>query len=200
MSPVARALRRRGYRVLNLGYRSREADVATLAVDVAKRIRDWEPTAPLDFVTHSLGGIIVRMIAARGLLPIEQIHRVVMLGPPNSGSELADVLPTVPVVGRIYRRVAGAAGLELGVGPEGVAAKLPPVSFDVGVIAGNRSLNPVFSAILREPNDGKVRVDRAAVAGMRDFLVVPHWHPLLTVIPSVVAQTIHFLEHGSFRH
>jgi triacylglycerol lipase len=89
--------------------------------------------------------------------------------------------------------------MELGIGPAGVAAQLPPVPFELGVIAGDRSLNPVFSAVLREPNDGKVRVDRTRVAGMRDFLVVPHWHPLLMAAPSVVAQTLHFLEYGGFR-
>lgn len=198
MLPVERALCKRGYDVLNLEYRSRSADVATLASDVAERIRQWEGDAPLDFVTHSLGGILLRVMVDDGHLPSARIRRAVMLGPPNGGSELADVLPMVPVFGLLYRRFTGPAGLELGVGPRGIAARLPAVSFELGVIAGTRSYNPLFSAILGEENDGKVRVSRTSVAGMRDFLTVPHWHPMLMAAPAVVTQTMHFLECGHF--
>ena len=97
----------------------------------------------------------------------------------------------------IYKQVTGPAGQELGV--DGIVASLPPVSFELGVIAGNKSWNPLFSAMLKEPNDGKVRVSRTRVAGMRDFLVVPQWHPLLMSTPPIVEQAIHFLEAGEFR-
>jgi triacylglycerol lipase len=198
MLPLERALGRQGYEVLNLSYRSRTGSVATLAADVASRVLEWRSTSVLDFVTHSLGGILLRAAVADGLLPGERIRRVVMLGPPNRGSELADVLPKLRVVGGLYARITGVAGSELGTGSSGVAARLPPVPFELGVIAGNRSLNPLFSAILREPNDGKVRVSSTRVDGMRDFLVVPHWHPLLMAAPSVVAHVLHFLACGRF--
>jgi hypothetical protein len=69
-----------------------------------------------------------------------------------------------------------------------------------GVIAGNRSYNPIFSRILGGPSDGKVRVDRAGIDGMSDFIVVPHWHPMLMNAPIVLDQTMHFLEFGAFEH
>ena len=200
MRPLERQLNGRGYRVLNLAYPSRSTDIATLARMVAREIGQWESGRPLDFVTHSLGGILLRVAVASGMLPLDRVHRVVMLGPPNGGSELADRLPTVPLVGSLYRRFTGPAGRELGTTLAGVPAQLPPVAFDLGVIAGNRSMNPFFSAILGAPNDGKVRVDRARVDGMRDFIVVPSWHPLLMVSRVVAEQALHFLEHGSFRH
>jgi hypothetical protein len=198
MRPVERALQERAYRVLNLGYASRTADIETLAMDIGRRASDWASGEPKDFVTHSLGGILLRVAVDRGHLPLRQVGRVVMLGPPNGGSELADVLPRVPVFGWIYRQFTGPAGLQLGT-EHGVPPRLPPVPFDLGVIAGSRSYNPIFSAILGDANDGKVRVERARVDGMRDFLVVPHWHPLLMVAPTVVAQTVHYLEAGRFR-
>ena len=198
MRPVELALVARGYRVLNLGYASRTADIETLSADVARRARGWTNGAAADFVTHSLGGILLRVAVDRGHLPLRQVGRVVMLGPPNGGSELADVLPRVPVFGWIYRQFTGPAGLQLGT-EHGVPPRLPAVPFDLGVIAGSRSYNPVFSAILGDANDGKVRVERARVEGMRDFLVVPHWHPLLMIAPAVVAQVVHYLEAGSFR-
>jgi len=200
MSPIARALVRREYDVINLDYRSRSAPVATLAADIGQRIREREHDGPLDFVTHSLGGILLRVMVADVYLPGEVVRRVVMLGPPNAGSELVDVLSATPAIGRAYRWLTGPAGLELGVGANGVAARLPPVSFELGVIAGTRSFNPLFSALLAEANDGKVRVSRTKVLGMRDFLTVPRWHPTLMASPAVIAQTMHFLEFGSFRH
>ena len=200
MAPLERALARRNYEVLNLSYRSRSGTVATLAADVSSRVLAWQSTSALDFVTHSLGGILLRSAVAAGVLPVGRIRRVVMLGPPNRGSELADVLPKLRIVGRLYGRMTGPAGMELGTGATGVAARLPAVPFELGVIAGNRSFNPLFSALLGAPNDGKVRVSSARVDGMRDFLVVPHWHPLLMAAPSVIAQVLHFLECGRFTH
>ena len=200
MRPLERVLKASGYRVLNLGYASRSTNIATLARMVAREIGQWEAGRPLDFVTHSLGGILLRVALADGTLPLDRVRRVVMLGPPNGGSELADRLPTLRLLGPLYRRFTGPAGLELGTTSHGVPARLPPVEFELGVIAGNRSMNPFFSAILGAPNDGKVRVDRAAVDGMRDFVVVPSWHPLLMVSAVVTEQTLHFLEHGAFRH
>lgn len=80
-----------------------------------------------------------------------------------------------------------------------IPPQLPAVPFELGVIAGNRSVNPFFSALLGAPNDGKVRLDRARVNGMRDFIVVPSWHPLLMTSRVVTEQTLHFLERGEFR-
>ena len=199
MRPVERALAKRGYLVLNLGYPSRSARIGLLASRVAQQIADWEVDRPLDFVTHSLGGILLRAAVADGLLPLARVRRVVMLGPPNGGSELADVLPGMPVVGPLYRRFTGPAGLELGTMTHAIPPQLPAVAFELGVIAGNRSVNPFFSALLGAPNDGKVRVDRARVEGMRDFIVVPSWHPLLMASRAVTEQILHFLERGEFR-
>lgn len=198
MLPVERALARRGYEVFNLDYPSRAADIGALATNVARQILAIEGAGPFDFVTHSLGGILVRVAVARGALPAERIRRVVMLGPPNAGSELADVLPTVPIFGWVYQQITGPAGRQLGTTPAGVIRQLPPVPFDVGVIAGNRSYNPIFSAILGAANDGKIRVESARVDGMKDFLVVPYWHPLLMLAPKVVDQVVHYLRTGAF--
>lgn len=199
MRRLERALSRRGHVVLNFGYRSRSADVERLAEDVARGVAGWHPGRRLDFVAHSLGGILVRVAAAKGWLPPHRIGRVVMLGTPNGGSELADILPELPGIGALYCTLAGPAGLEIGTTIAAVPPRLPPVEFDCGVIAGNRNANPILSAMLGGPNDGRVRVDRTRVAGMRDFLVVPHWHPMLLVRRRVADQTVHFLECGGFR-
>ena len=199
MRLIERYLDAHDYEVLNVGYPSRSAPISALAARVADEIRDWHADVPLDFVTHSLGGILLRAAVDAGALPLARVQRAVMLGPPNTGSELADLLPHIPLVGRLYRVMTGPAGVQLDTSAMGVPAQLPPVPFQVGIIAGTRSWNPLFSAILGEPNDGKVRIERTRVAGMHDFIEVPYWHPLLMTPTQVHEQILHFLTTGRFR-
>jgi pimeloyl-ACP methyl ester carboxylesterase len=198
MRPIAKALQARGYQVLNLRYPSRTASTTALAHGIARQIDRLCPPGPLHFVTHSLGGVLLRIAVAVGDIPVERIARVVMLGPPNGGSELVDTLTTRPVFATVYGAVTGPAGLELGTGAGAVADRLPPVVFPLGVIAGNKSINPVFSSLIPRPNDGKVSVTRTAVPGMRDMLVLPYPHLFLVRAPAAIEYAIRFLEFGSF--
>jgi triacylglycerol lipase len=195
MAPVARAAQRRGYRVLNLGYASRTARVADLAEHVAHAIGEFAPEVPaLDFVTHSLGGILIRAAVSAGILPLERVRRVVMLAPPNRGSEAADFVTRFPLIAHPI----GPALAELGVGDASFPLRLPPVSFECGVIAGTRSVNPILSRSIPGADDGKVALSRASVGGVRDFLAVPHSHPFIMRPRMVHEQIFHFLEHGTF--
>lgn len=191
MAPLARSLRAAGYPVCNVAYPSRRDAIAALARDhVAPAIRACFPgyAGPLHFVTHSLGGLVVRELATTGQV---RAARVVMLGPPNHGSEVAAVLGDQ----WWFRQGAGPAGQELRPRPDDAGTPLP---FELGVIAGNRSLNPVLSRWLPGPDDGKVTVASARLAGMRDFLVLPVSHPLLMRNREVQRQTLHFLAQGRF--
>lgn len=199
MRPVARRLTAHGYEVFNVDYPSTTAPIPVLAAGIATRLAAWHPDQPLDFITHSLGGVLLRYAVSAGEFPSSRVRRVVMLGPPSTGSELADDLPRRALVGPLYRRFTGPAGLQLGTSDDAIPAQLPAVDFETGIIAGTRSYNPFFSAILGAPSDGKVRVDRAAVAGMRDFVTVPYWHPFLMRPARVHALILRFLERGEFR-
>jgi triacylglycerol lipase len=198
MRPLERAARARGYRVLNYGYASREAGVAAHASRLAARVRAEAPSGPLYVVTHSLGGIVLRQAVASGELPAARVSGAVMLAPPNQGSEVADALTARPALRPLSRVALGPAGAELGTGAASLVRRLPPVTFPLGVIAGTRSLNPVFSWIIPGPDDGKVAVARAGVPGMRAFRAVPHTHTFIMRAPSVIADTFTFLECGRF--
>lgn len=192
---LARAARGRGYRTHNLGYPSRRASVWAQAERVGMRLATLAATGgPFDAVTHSLGGILLRAAVAGGWLAPTAIRRVVMLAPPSTGSELADVLSRTP----LFRLLLGPAAPELRTGTAGIPAGLPPVPFEVGVIAGSRGVNPLFARAFPGPNDGKVSVARAAVPGMRDLLAVPRGHTFIMDAPDVVPQVFHFLAHGAF--
>lgn len=196
MRRLEKSLVSQGYRVINLTYPSRKQPIERLAEEslgeAVNRCRQT-PGIKVHFVTHSIGGIIVRYYLQHHDLP--DLGRVVMLSPPNQGTELVDQWGS-----NYFLKVFNwPAGLQMGTGADGIPAKLGPVDFELGVIAGSQSLNPAASMLIPGPDDGVVAVERAKVAGMSDFLVAPATHTFIMIHRGVIEQVIHFLEHGAFK-
>lgn len=196
MRKLERHIARRGYRVINVSYPSTRNSIEVLAGKYLKETvqrKCADPERRIHFVTHSLGGIVVRCYL-RDKHP-RNLGRVVMLSPPNQGSELADHFGD----GILSKAFIGPAGRQLGVSPDSVPNTLGPVDFELGIITGDRTFNPYFSKIIPGPDDGNVSVERAKVEGMADFLVVHHTHTFIMRSGEVIRQILYFLENGKFR-
>lgn len=195
MVEVGKALKAKNHRVFNVDYPSRKFPIdslAEIAIGGTLRTMDRDSTDTLNFVTHSLGGILVRDYLAKHKVP--RMGRVVMLGPPNHGSEVVDRLKSVS----LFSMLNGPAGQELGTDSASKPNSLGAVDFEVGVIAGNRSINWINSLMIPGPDDGKVSTGSARLAGMKDYLLVHATHPMMMKNTEVIRQILFFLASGTF--
>lgn len=193
MDKMARAFQARGYAIANVDYPSRSYPIEELApMAIESGISRCPDRAAIHFVTHSLGGILVRHYLQHYEIP--NLGRVVMVAPPNQGSEVVDNYRDVPG----FEAVSGPAGLQLGTEETSLPRQLGPVSYEVGVIAGTATFNPILSLFLPDADDGKVSVESTKVEGMSDFVIVPHSHPFIVMARGVIEQAISFIESGRF--
>lgn len=195
MAQMAEALEAEGFVVLNVDYPSREADIPTLAMTaIGQALTDprMMEAERIHFVTHSMGGILVRQFLQTNA--IDRLGRVVMLGPPNRGSEVVDQLGDY----QLFAAINGPAGKQLGTDSNSAPNQLGPVTFELGVIAGDRSINLINSGMIEGPDDGKVSVASTKVDGMKEHLVVHVTHPYLMKNERVIRETICFLKTGMF--
>lgn len=197
MRKIQQVLVDNGYGTCNIAYPSRGFAIDTLTDNhVWPKIQACIPDADIkiSFVTHSLGGIIVRDLLEKH--KISNLNAVVMLSPPNQGSEVVDKLGDWWLFGLIH----GPAGKALGTGKNSKPNQLGPAKFKLGIITGSASMNPILSLMIPGDDDGKVAIERAKLQGMSDFLVVPVSHPFIMKNDNVIRQVLHFLEHYRFNH
>lgn len=198
MGKVARAFRHAGYKDYNLGYRSTRDVLAKIVSDSYNRIRHFSDRDDelVHFVCYSLGCLVTR-----GLIEQHRpknLGRVVMLGPPNQGSEMADYLkdhtisnwifgPNLPQLGTANRH-----NLERLIGDD--------ADYELGIIAGNSSIDPLGSTILPAADDGRVTVESTKLHGMKEHLVMNANHTTLIMNDAVIAQALYFIQNGQFNH
>jgi triacylglycerol lipase len=197
LSRLEAGLSREGYRVFNLGYPSTKYPIEYLAEEVLHPLIERviaDCPAKIHFVTHSMGGIVVRYYLQHHDLP--NLGRVVMLSPPNGGSKLVDFLKR----SIFFKKFMAPAGRQLGTDKDSLPRRLGAAHFEVGIIAGNKSDNPINSLILDGADDGAVSVESARLPGMEDFIVLRCSHRSILRKREVLGQILHFLEFGAFRH
>jgi len=196
MQKIAIFLNQSGYETININYPSRKYDIATLTEKFLQSVISnncLNQNKKINFVTHSLGGILVRNFLAENKL--ENLGRVVMFAPPNQGSEIADVLKKC----FLFRFIFGPTLSELGTDEYSVPLKLKLPNYEVGIIAGNKSFNPIFSMIIPGPDDNKVSVKSTKLENMTDFIEVPNSHTFIMNSKKNQELVKNFLESGKFK-
>ncbi|MDX1678360.1 alpha/beta hydrolase, partial [Arsukibacterium sp.] len=195
METMQQALDGAGYHTVNVDYPSRKHAIEVLAPMVIpsalSQCREKQSDI-IHFVTHSMGGILLRQYLQENL--ISDLGRVVMMGPPNQGSQVVDNIKDLPG----FEAFNGPAGMQLGTGEQDVPKQLGAVNFELGIIAGTRSINLILSNFLPNPDDGKVSVENTKVRGMCALVTVDVSHPFLMKRQKVIDQVLHFLEKGNF--
>lgn len=193
METLETELQQANFQTVNVDYPSRDYPIEELAeTTIPPALEQCKRDEEINFVTHSLGGILVRQYLSNHAIP--NLGRVVMLGPPNQGSEVVDQLKNIPA----FHFINGDAGMQLGTGEMSVPNKLGPAEFDLGIIAGTESINLILSLIIPSTDDGKVSVERTKLDGMNDHIEMETSHPFMMKNKKVIGQVIHYLKHGKF--
>lgn len=194
MESMEEDLSRKGYEVINIDYASRKKTIENLAADIRKEIKKRRVnTEKIHFVGHSMGGLIIRAYIHK--YRPKDLGRVVMLGTPNAGSEVADLMKD----NFLYINYYGPAGQQLVTDQNGFKEIFGRVDYDLGIIAGDRSIDPVSSLfIITGDDDGKVPVVNTKIKGMKDHIVIHATHTFMPSNAEVIQQTGHFLKHGEF--
>ena len=197
MDKIAEALVDNSYKVWNESYPSRDKPINELSVEAIEPALDFCQSENIDkihFVTHSLGGILVRYYL-QDHQP-EKLGRIVMLSPPNKGSEIADRLKEL----KLYQLFTGPVGQQLGTDENSVPNQLDPINGEIGIIIGNSTSDPWFSWLIPGDDDGKVSVASSKLSEMKDFLIVDHGHTFIMRKNDVIEQILNFLSSGEFKH
>ncbi len=194
MDKMAEKLTEHGYKVLNIDYPSRAYSIEELAEQTISDALKQCQGMRISFVTHSMGGILVRQFLSNHT--VENLNKVVMLGPPNKGTEIVDRLSHLPG----FSFINGEAGMQLGTGELSLPNQLGKANFDVGIIAGTQSINLLLSSLIPDTDDGKVSVESTKIDGMNDHIEMPTTHVFMMRNDAVIKQVICYLEQGKFNH
>jgi esterase/lipase len=195
MQKLAANLQQNGFDIINLSYPSTTYTIEDLTEIINKEIAQKTiENKPIHFIGYSMGGLMVRALIHK--YNYKNLGKVVQLAPPNQGSEVADFVKNFWP----YKKIFGPAGQQLITDQSAVKHLFGKVNYELGIIAGNATIDPISSAIIPGENDGKVAVERTKLEGMKDHIVVSASHTFFPSNKEVQNQTLYFLKNGNFNH
>ncbi|MGZ0164632.1 MAG: esterase/lipase family protein [Planctomycetales bacterium] len=193
MSRVQDRLEKDGYLVVPFDYPSTRVDIAASAKMLGQVVESLEGVEKISFVTHSLGGLVVRSWLGQG--GDERARCLVMMGTPNKGAEVADILRNW----HLYRLILGPAGQQLVADQSGDIAKLPIPEIPFSVIAGGKGTTDGYNPLIPGDDDGLVAASSAYLGGAEDSMTLPVLHSFLPFNAAVIDAVSLYLKTGAFR-
>lgn len=194
MNGLAKFLESNKFKVLNLNYPSSKYDIASIATSLNATINEFaNQVTKIHFVGYSMGGLIIR--AYLNLHRPDNLGRVVMLGTPNQGSEIADFLKDF----FLYKKLYGPAGQQLITDQMSFKEIFGAINYELGVIAGVSPYYMVANKIIGRESDGRVSVVSTQINGMQDHVIIKSGHTLLPANKQAWQLTLNFLSKGSFK-
>ena len=182
-----------GYKTINIDYPSTKFDLMSLAALIWRQIQDQiDDEGTINFVGYSMGGLLVRIILNK--YKVRNLGKIVMIGTPNKGSEVADFLKN----NRLYKKFLGPAGQQLITDQSGLQFIVGSMPYEIGGIAGSVCIYPLGALLVQGRNDGVVSVENTKLAGMKDHIIVPYPHFYLPYSKQVHKLTLNFLRYGRF--
>lgn len=198
MSSIESLLKMNNYIVINEDYPSTKESIEELANNYIPLMVNQclaYHAKHINFVTHSMGGVVLEEYLQSHKIP--GLSRIVMLGPPNHGSELVDLLRN----NWLFKYFTGPSGQELTTYKTSIPNTLQMNNhYQIGVIAGNSDVIPFNNYIFHESNDGKVTISSTKMKNMSDFIILPVSHTFMMKNASVENQILSFLDDGKFIH
>lgn len=192
MNPIVQALKNEPVTTVPFDYPSNRSSLAECANYLRQVVDSLSAAEHISFVVHSMGGLVVRRYLQDS--SSSRHHRLIMLGTPNQGAELASMLKSLS----LFRAIYGPAGQELAAGENSVAAALPVPTFPFGIIAGGRGAERGYNPLLKGDNDGTVTVVSTLLPGAADFLRISRLHSFLMSAPEAQTAIRTFLKHARF--
>lgn len=186
-------LQQSGYRVFGFDYPSTRVDIPTAAGYLRRCVESLEGIEEINFVVHSMGGLVVRASLEQGRDP--RMHRMVMLGVPNLGAHMANLMQK----NFLYRTLYGPAGQQLVKDTEGLIARLPTPDFEFALISGARGTPNGYNPLVPGDDDGTVALESTKLPGACDLLTVNSMHSFMMNDEHVIACTDRFLRTGALR-
>ena len=196
MENMAKFLNGNRYRTINIDYPSHQYDIETIANKYLKpAILGYcpEDNRKIHFVTHSLGGLILRHYLIDN--QPKNLGRIVMIDPPNKGSEIADLINENP----LSEKILGPVLPELTTQIKELPSSIDILGIEIGIIAGTRSTNPITGELIPGKDDSTVSVESTKLDNMTDFIEIPTGHSFIVDKKEVQTATLNFINTGKFK-
>lgn len=188
-------LRKEGYAVFGFDYPSTRVSISESARYLKMCLDSLKGIEEINFVVHSMGGLVLRCYLKDNEKPDPRIRRMVMIGVPNQGAGMADQVKDMGA----FKFLFGPAGQQLVTDTEGVISSLPIPQFEFAILSGARGTEKGYNPLIPGDDDGTVELERTKLPGAADFVTIPILHSFLMKDPRGIDYTVRFLKTGAFR-